>query len=258
MNALDIALIVVLSYFLIRGIFRGLVKEVVGFLGIFIAFWVASIYWPNGAGLMKGLINNESFQAVLSFIAIYLVTYTLIGIFSVFVDKIVKLAITPLVSSLFGALIGLVKGIALTVVILSCSTAFIGPGEPFFRDSAAWSWFEPMTVELKSFLPRDLGQLLGWQKNAVSGRLGNPLPQLAPSLAADPHKLPIAPPVDYKGLLRIADAFPGQIKSGWKERLQNLTPDAVGADPAIISGFVHDHPNLFKAPDWSPGDLPRD
>ena len=49
MSALDIALTVILSYFLIRGVFRGLVKEVVGILGLAVAFWAASVYWLAGA-----------------------------------------------------------------------------------------------------------------------------------------------------------------------------------------------------------------
>jgi membrane protein required for colicin V production len=253
MNALDIALVVVLSYFLIRGIFRGLVKEVVSFLGIFIAFWVASVYWPNGAEQLKGVINDKPFQAVLSFIIIYLVAYTLIGILSIFIDKIVKLTITPLVSSLFGALIGLLKGVALVVVILACTTVFIGSNEPFYRDSVAWGYFEPMTIELKSFLPSDLGLLMGTRKSSVSGQLG-----LGPQESGD-KKLPLKAPTDYKSLMSIIDNFPDQIQGIWKERLSGLSPDSVASDPAILNGFVHDHPNLFQTPPrWNPPEVPKD
>ncbi|MDR2405148.1 MAG: CvpA family protein [Deltaproteobacteria bacterium] len=252
MNALDIALVVVLAYFLIRGIFRGLVKELVSFLGIFIAFWVASVYWPNGAEQLKGIVNERPFQAVLSFIVIYLVTYTLIGILSIFVDKIVKLAITPLVSSLFGAIIGLLKGIALVVVILTATTVFIGSNEPFYRDSVAWPYFEPMTAELKSFMPAELGQLMGTRKSQVSGQLG-------PETAPPERKLPLAAPTDYKSLLAIIENFPNQIQGIWKERLSTLNADSLSSDPAIINGFVHDHPNLFQTPPkWNAPETPKD
>jgi membrane protein required for colicin V production len=253
MNALDIALVVVLAYFLIRGIFRGLVKEVVSFLGIFVAFWVASVYWPNGAEQLKGIINEKPYQAVLSFIIIYLITYSLIGLLSIFVDKIVKLVITPLVSSLFGAVIGVVKGIALVVVVLACTTVFIGQSEPFYQDSVAWSYFEPMTVELKSWMPNDLGQLMGGRKTAVTGQFGPPAP------GAALKKPPLAPPTDYKSLIAIMDGYPDQIKGIWKERLQSLTPESLASDPAILTGFIHDHPHLFQGPPrWNPPSLPSD
>ncbi|MDR2339465.1 MAG: CvpA family protein [Deltaproteobacteria bacterium] len=269
MNALDIALTVVLAYFLIRGIFRGLVKEVVAFLGIFVAFWVASVYWPNGAEQMKGVINEEAYQSVLSFIVIYLITYFLIGLLSIFVDKLVKLVITPLVSSLFGGIIGLLKGICLSVVVLACTTAFIGADEPFYKDSVAWRWFLPMTAEMKSFLPDNLAKYMG-RRRTTGGSLSpipgtQPGPQATPkpSVATPPGAPPGAPalqrPTDYKQLRAIADAYPDQIKPVWKERIALMGSDTSEPDPVILLQFARDHPNLFPdLPSWGSPEMPKD
>jgi membrane protein required for colicin V production len=256
MNALDIWLVVVLAYFLIRGIFRGLVKEAVSFLGVFVAFWVAAVYWPNGAEQLKGVVNEAAYQSVLSFVIIFLVTYFLVGLLSIFVDKIVKLVITPFVSSIFGGLIGLVKGVGLAVVVLACSTVFIGQDEPFYRDSVAWGYFDPMTAELKSFLPDDLGRHMGKRRGVISGVLGAEAPPVA---APGARVGALAPPTDYRGIMAIVEKYPDQIKPIWKERLASMGPGILESAPAFLPGFIHDHPNLFPTPPrWGPPEIPKD
>jgi hypothetical protein len=111
-----------------------------------------------------------------------------------------------------------------------------------------------MTAELKSFLPSDLGQLMGNRKSSVFGQLDN----LNSNDKSD-KKLPIKAPTDYKSLMNILDTFPDQIQGIWKERLSGMSPDSVATDPAILNGFVHDHPNLFQSPPrWNPPETPKE
>jgi hypothetical protein len=55
------------------------------------------------------------------------------------------------------------------------------------------------------------------------------------------------------------DAYPDQIRPEWKSRGERLTSESFASDPAILTGFVHDHPNLFQAPPtWGSPETPRD
>ena len=170
MSALDIALTVILSYFLIRGIFRGLVKEVVGILGLFVAFWAASIYWSAGAEQLKVILDiSADRRGVLSFIIIFSIVYFLVGLMSIFIDKIVKLTITPLCSGLVGGALGVLKGSVLCVILLAAPTIFLKPDNVFYSDSVIWPNVYPWCVEVKTWFPDSLRKLMGQGEQVLRG-----------------------------------------------------------------------------------------
>ncbi|MDR1039470.1 MAG: CvpA family protein [Deltaproteobacteria bacterium] len=261
MNALDIALAVVLSYFLIRGIFRGLVKEVVGILGLLIAFWVASAYWQLGADQLTQLTDRPGYRGVLSFAAIYLVVYFLVGLLSIFVDKIVKLTITPLVSSVFGGALGLIKGAALCAVILTAVMGFLYTKDDFFTNSKAWAYAGPITEEIKTWIPESVKGFIDDRQHAVTGSLAPRLPAAAASPVRPPAAasapLGLQAPVDYPTLMDVFRRYPFEVTQAWADKLDSMTPQSV--TPEILRDFVRDHPHLFSqapARPWPQPDSP--
>jgi membrane protein required for colicin V production len=249
MSALDIAICVILAYFLIRGIFRGLVKEIVGILGLFVAFSAASAYWLAGAEQLKPVINSSAFRGVLSFVVIYLIVYFLIGLMSVFVDKIVKITITPLSSGLAGAGLGLLKGIALCVIVLAASTAFLKPDHTFYTDSWSWPKAKPLCEKVKEWMPETLRNLInsspilsGVVEPPRSGSQAKP-PKPAPPATNTQSAIPSIP-TDFQSLLNLVNNFQNKISPAWREKIKNLDPSMVNAE--LISSFIKDNPGLFS------------
>jgi membrane protein required for colicin V production len=235
MSALDIALTVVLSYFFIRGVFRGLVKEIVGVLGLFVAFWAASAYWPLGSEQLVPVTDNPAYRGVLSFMIIYVVVYFLVGLISIFVDKIVKMTITPLVSGLLGAFLGTLKGLVLCAIILTATTAFVRQDQPFFRESSSWPFLTPVCDQVKEWTPAGLRQLM------APPAAGQALKAEAAPLSGEA----LSPPTDFQSLKKILSERGDLVSSGWMEKFRNLTgPEAL--DPEDLKRFIRDHPNLFK------------
>ncbi|MDR2140676.1 MAG: CvpA family protein [Deltaproteobacteria bacterium] len=232
MSALDIALTVILAYFFIRGVFRGLVKEIVGILGLFVAFWAASSYWSIGSEQLTPLTDNSTFRGVLSFMIIYMVIYFLIGLISIFVDKIVKMTITPFVSGLFGAFLGALKGVILCGIILAATTAFVRPDQAFYTESTVWPIIQPLTTQVKAWIPTALRQLMSPREASRVLRPETALTQTVPA------------PTDFQSLKRILSDHGSLISQGWKEKFSNLTgPETL--DPEDLKRFIRDHPNLF-------------
>jgi membrane protein required for colicin V production len=248
MSALDIAVCVTLAYFLIRGIFRGLVKEVVGILGLFVAFWAASAYWKAGADQLIPIIDSSTYRGVLSFVVIYLIVYFLIGLMSVFVDKIVKITITPVSSGLAGAGLGVFKGAALCVIVLAASTAFLSPKHTFYTDSWTWPKAEPLCDKVKEWMPETLRGLIS-SSPILTGVLNPPPAQTKP---AAPKPVPAAPaprsgglsaPIDFQSLIKLVNDNPNLVNPLWVEKIKTLTPDMFNAD--LVNAFIRENPNLF-------------
>ncbi|MDR1608584.1 MAG: CvpA family protein, partial [Deltaproteobacteria bacterium] len=222
-------------YFFIRGVFRGLVKEIVGVLGLFVAFWAASSYWSLGAEQLSPITDNPTYRAVLSFIIIYVVIYFLIGLISIFVDKIVKIAITPFVSGLLGSFLGLLKGIVLSSIVLTATSAFIRADQPFFQDSTLWPIIKPFSEQARALAPSNLTELMKPQTTNRTLRAES-APQKGQTLA---------PPTDFQSLKKILNEHPELIAEAWRDKFRNLVgPEAL--DPEDIKRFIRDHPNLFS------------
>ncbi|MDR2354034.1 MAG: CvpA family protein [Deltaproteobacteria bacterium] len=245
MSALDIAIIVILTYFLIRGIFRGVIKEIVGIFGLFIAFWVASTYWQLGSEQLTVLTKELPLRGVLSFVIIFLIVYFLVGIMSVFVDKAIKMAVSPFVSSMFGGILGLFKGSALIVILLTNIMGFLSIKESFFQDSLAFKYAYPMTQEVKSWVPERIKSFIDNKQSSFSRTITTPPPTTGRT--PSPQPLGLAPPTNLTSLLAIMREHPLDINPAWMEKLDSLTPQSV--DPELLKSFVRDHPNLFGTPE---------
>jgi membrane protein required for colicin V production len=250
MSALDIALTVILAYFLIRGIFKGLVKEVVGILGLLVAFWAASLYWQAGAEQLKVILDiSPDRRGILSFIVIFSIAYFLVGLMSIFIDKIVKLAITPFCSGLVGGALGVLKGSILCVILLTATTIFLKPDNIFYRDSVAWPTISPWCDEVKSWFPETLRNLISQGEKLLRGGAAAPAGQARaalPSVTPRPQGGLNSVPRDYASLVALVKANPQLISQAWRDKIESMTPEQVDAE--FLRRFISENRALFSQP----------
>ncbi|MEW5724474.1 MAG: CvpA family protein [Thermodesulfobacteriota bacterium] len=160
MNGLDIAIIIVLFFFFLRGIFRGFIKEIIGIIGLALGFFLANKYYPALADQLKPFIQHASYRQAIGFQVVFLVAFFIISLVGLLLDKLVKLTISAVSNGIFGAVIGLVKGVVLSAIILMATTAFIRPDASFFKDSATWPYMRELTESFRKMVPEDLQQAL--------------------------------------------------------------------------------------------------
>lgn len=137
MNWLDYILIFVLIYYLYRGLQQGLVKQVVGLAGFFIAFY-SSLRW---SGVLRGYMDkylklDEIFvvmrqeseaslwliDVIINIIAFLMLLMIISLILSVLVQRLRIINKIPLVgplNAISGAAVGALKGIIVILVIVA-------------------------------------------------------------------------------------------------------------------------------------------
>ena len=233
-GGLDIALLVILGYFFLRGLFRGVVKEVVAVLGLGVAFWVAGLYWPLGEMHLKPIFDMPGQRGISSFIIIFMVVYFLIGIISIFVDKVVRLTISPVISGLLGAVVGVIKGILVCGVLMAGAQVFLKPNEPFFTTSQLWPHLRPVTAQALAWMPEGLQRALTAKKVGPESRSGG-----VPALPA------IGQEVDWKTIQDIMKNNPEAISPPWRDKLRGLS-GGEALSPEEKKRFISDHPALFN------------
>ena len=135
MNPFDILVIVITGYCLVRGLFRGLVKEVSSIIGVLSGFYAAYLYYPLVAKWLSRLISNTSYLHILSFLIIFCCVLIFINVLGIIIKYLLNIAFLGWVDRVFGVVFGITKGILIVSVLLIILTAFLPKGAPIIKDS---------------------------------------------------------------------------------------------------------------------------
>ena len=135
MNPFDVFIIIVLGYSILRGLFRGLVKEVSSIIGVLGGFYAAYSYFPMMARLLSGIIKEESYLNILSFLIIFCSILLLISILGVVIKYLLNVAFLGWIDRICGVGFGLIKGVLIVTVIFIILTTFLSKGTPLIKKS---------------------------------------------------------------------------------------------------------------------------
>lgn len=135
MNPLDMVIVVILAFCLIRGIFRGLIKEVSSIVGVFAGFYSAYTYYPLVAKPISRWISDTPFLNILSFLVVFCAVFLIISIIGVIIKYLLNIAFLGWVDRICGAGFGITKGILIVSVILIPLTSFLPKGSHVIKNS---------------------------------------------------------------------------------------------------------------------------
>ena len=71
MNPFDMLAIVILAFCVIRGVFRGLVKELSSVVGVLAGFYAAYTYYMQVSTFLSRWMTNTAYVNILSFLIIF-------------------------------------------------------------------------------------------------------------------------------------------------------------------------------------------
>ena len=136
MNSFDIIVVVILSFCVIRGVFRGLIKELSSIIGVLGGYYFAYSYYMVLAKFLSRWISNTSYLNILSFLIIFSGILILIGIIGVVIKYVLKIAYMGWIDRICGAGFGITKGILIVSVLLITLTAFLPRNTPVIKNSS--------------------------------------------------------------------------------------------------------------------------
>jgi membrane protein required for colicin V production len=135
MNPFDIFIIVIMGYCLVRGLFRGLVKEVSSIVGVLGGFYAAYSYYPIVAKWLDRLISDPAYLKILSFLIIFCVVLIVINVLGIIIKYLLNIAFMGWIDRTFGVAFGIVKGLLIVSVLFIILTAFLPKGAPIIKNS---------------------------------------------------------------------------------------------------------------------------
>lgn len=135
MNPFDTIITIILGYCLIRGFFRGLVKEISSIIGVLGGFYIGHSYYLEIARPLSAWISNPAYAKILGFMMLFCGVFVFVSILGVIIKYLMNIAFLGWVDRICGVLFGIAKGVLITSVLLMILTAFLPKGAPMIKDS---------------------------------------------------------------------------------------------------------------------------
>jgi membrane protein required for colicin V production len=167
MNAFDMVIVVVFAYCLIRGIFRGLVKEMASIVGVLAGFYGAYTYYPALAKVLSRWVSTGAYVNILSFLLVFCAVFLVISIMGVILKYILSVAFLGWVDRTSGAVFGAVKAILITSVLMIAFTTFLPANSPFVRDSFLAPRVSAVAETLAKVVTQEMKGVFGEKINAL-------------------------------------------------------------------------------------------
>ncbi len=119
MNFFDIAILLVLAAFLIKGLVRGVVQEFFSFFGLVAGTILAFRFSPPLTDLLQKTLHLPGgVSAPVAFFALFITTILLFSLFGFLLSRFVKLLFLGGLNRVAGGLFGLAQGILLLAILL--------------------------------------------------------------------------------------------------------------------------------------------
>jgi membrane protein required for colicin V production len=156
MDLFDLAIIAILCFCMIRGIFIGIIRELFSIAGVLIGFFGASAFYMEVAKSLSYWLPDVSHVNLWSFLIIFFGFFFAISILGVVFNYSLKIDFLSWVKRTLGAVIGMIKGVLFVSVLLLTLTAFLPKGTPIIKNSLFSSYFTLVSENMARVLSKDM------------------------------------------------------------------------------------------------------
>jgi len=156
MNQFDILIVIVFGFCLIRGFFRGFIKEISSIIGVLGGFYAAYTYYLEVASPLSGWISDKSYLYIISFLIVFCGVFLIISIIGVVIKYILNIAFLGWIDRICGAGFGIIKATLIVSVLFIALTAFLPKGAPIVKDSMLSPHVSFISEKMAKVIPKDM------------------------------------------------------------------------------------------------------
>jgi membrane protein required for colicin V production len=157
-SALDIVFVVTALFFLARGLFRGIFKEIVGFGGLIAAVYLANNYYPEVAGLLSQHVAESLLLNVAAYGLIVVGVVIASSIIGWLLQRVLNVLPGKSLNTLGGGVFGIVAGLFVNCITLALIIT-VWPSAQFLEDSIIAPYLEEPAGMLMENFPEALKAL---------------------------------------------------------------------------------------------------
>ena len=124
LNPVDIAIGLIWIYFLFTGLKSGFILQLAQIVSIVIGYICANIFHIQAYEFLTPYIDNPTARNVLAYISIFLIVVILVQIIAKIINQLFKLVLLGWLNKILGLLLGGLKGLFITSLIIFTLEAF--------------------------------------------------------------------------------------------------------------------------------------
>ena len=164
-------IIAVTAVFVIRGIFRGLTRELASIVGVVAGFYGALTFSSRVARLFPEKIAASGYADILAFAAVFCGILIGVHLVAVLIRWALGLTMLSWVDRMLGAGFGAVKSALVLGVIFFVMTRFVHPATPAMKGSVLYGYVTMATDAMAGAVSSGLPDRISSRINKVRGAL---------------------------------------------------------------------------------------
>lgn len=172
MNWLDIVVLIIIFIFALFGLRRGLIREAVSILALFLGIIAGVMFYDLVGDLFvkHDLVENRAIGSVGGFIVIAFGVYILIQLLGWVLSGIIGTLHLTWFDRIGGSAFGVVKAVIISFLLISALEFFFDENEPTFQNSILVPFVNQTFSTLKETVPEDFREKVLQAKKLVQER----------------------------------------------------------------------------------------
>lgn len=150
----DTAIILLLAFFTIRGWLNGFVGEIAAIVSLIGGFWAAHTFHKDLAPQLT-FVSDPLWQNMGAYIIIFVAVIIAVAMVAKLFQRILSFAFIAWADRVFGAMLGLAKGLILCTIAFVVINKFFATAE-FFQQSRVRPYFASFIEQVRTLLPPDV------------------------------------------------------------------------------------------------------
>jgi membrane protein required for colicin V production len=154
LNSLDLIILFIIGYCVIRGVFRGIIKEASSIVGVLAGLYAAYSYYDTltkDLAAFSNLFSSTAVMNIFSFLFIFGFVFFTVSALGILIKIGLKIIFLSLVDRLFGGCFGFIRGIMISSIILLVLTTFLSAGSPVISKSVLSPFVSSIAEALSHF-----------------------------------------------------------------------------------------------------------
>jgi membrane protein required for colicin V production len=190
MNVLDFVILGVITFLVIKGIFRGFFREIASLAGIIFGFLVGNHYHPQMAALLKPYIPLEKSLSLIGFIILFFLVLIFFNLLGILMHHLFKRLFIGWFDKSLGLGIALLKGIITCYLLIVLLTFFMPSSSPLIARSKAARLVIVSYQSMASLMSPDLYKTWKQGISKKSDKVGKAISESKEAVKKLPEVLP--------------------------------------------------------------------
>lgn len=155
MNMFDIIVLVVAGLSILRGLWRGLIRQVVGLAGVAAGYMIAMRFYESlSAGYLRGF--TPATGRIVAFLCIFIVCIVAASIVGWIIGKLMNVTGLGMLDRIGGAVLGGAKGCFILAVAVMMLLAFLPKENGILKGSRTIEYIQPMARVISALAPQNI------------------------------------------------------------------------------------------------------